>query len=779
LEDFASQDRFMTTLKSEIDAQNGATRLGLEAKFSSLSLEVERVRKLLEIRPTTSELQKVMLAVNDNEQKIQRIVGEFTGTMQSMVKDKVSLEMSSILDRLKANTTSNEKGIHALLHKVDGFSSEVSALKGGVEKTLEKINQRIADLRDINTQSTDELLQFRAEMEAANRRMQATVSEGQRSYKEVADTLTEHRHLMQDKFDSITTRIDRNAHSLAKIVAQAEETEHSLRDSIAESKGHLDSFRAMYQLDADDHKQTVQEITRRFNELDEKQNDIDVLMDNYTQSNVLNRLVEIEKRLGKGDETVVCLDGKILEVSKGLEEQAKNLSDLAATLGELPSRMDAEENRSRFFDRDVKEVKEFNKRLYTALTDLQSQLEDLSTVRDEISVVRDIATGQEQMVKAQQATVQHLLETGERRDRLMHEMDLAVKQNEDKATKKINDIYREMMTTVVEKQQETQEKMQSIQDNVEVMIQSVPSSHPHPHGALTRQDSMRSKGHGSVMSREETLSHIEDKASFVAELCVNYEETAIRKNNLPDLSDMLCESLAMSSLELAQAVASAADSDAIQTMLRSRGDEVEYQDVILAKRRLHTNDFLRSVIGHVEENKSKPGVIRSEAREKFLKQVQKAIEVALSKYDQVLLPGNTRFGRVKIPTCIACDRPLASKVRQDSPVLDDSLSMNRSIIKPGSPPTTAPSSLVLNPLSDNNRPLKMSMPVRLPAPRNEGPGGSFPSRSELSKSKSDSASGVEGESYVMRGGFKMPKTRLQSIPSDKDFHLQASRSGYL
>ena len=39
------------------------------------------------------------------------------------------------------------------------------------------------------------------------------------------------------------------------------------------------------------------------------------------------------------------------------------------------------------------------------------------------------------------------------------------------------------------------------------------------------------------------------------------------------------------------------------------------------------------------------------------------MDVALSKHDQVLLTGHSRVGRVQLPTCIACDRPLVDKVR--------------------------------------------------------------------------------------------------------------------
>ena len=48
-----------------------------------------------------------------------------------------------------------------------------------------------------------------------------------------------------------------------------------------------------------------------------------------------------------------------------------------------------------------------------------------------------------------------------------------------------------------------------------------------------------------------------------------------------------------------------------------------------------------------------------------MKKVERVMQLSLSKHDQVLLPTQTRAGKVKIPSCIACDRPLLQKVRGD------------------------------------------------------------------------------------------------------------------
>lgn len=372
------------------------------------------------------------------------------------------------------------------------------------------------------------------------------------------------------------------------------------------------------------------------------------------------------------------------------------------------------------------------------------------------------------MVRLQQSTVQHLLEKTEHRERAHNELDATIKGNDDKAMKKINDLHRDMMSTMLDKQRETFDKMQQMQENLEIIVNAGPRS-----PGLKRQNSMNS---GGSMSKEEAELLLGENAIFVAELCINYEETAVRKNAVPELSDMLVENLALRALEVAQSVTSAADCEAIKYLLRGRSDEIVYDDVIAETRKTLIQDFCRKVMEHLEEAKAKPGIIRSEARDRFLKLLTKALDVGLSKFDQVTIPGSTRLGRLKIPSCIACDRPLVSKVRQDSPILDDMISnMNRGT-SPNNNNNGQALSQTLPPASASsvsNNKSKASFPVRLPAPRTE------PMRLDsVPKSKAEAAAPSELDAYVMRGGFKMPKVKTQSAPS-KDMLMQASRSGNL
>ena len=69
----------------------------------------------------------------------------------------------------------------------------------------------------------------------------------------------------------------------------------------------------------------------------------------------------------------------------------------------------------------------------------------------------------------------------------------------------------------------------------------------------------------------------------------------------------------------------------------------------------------------IEESSTTRGLgLRWEARAIFLARVVDAINAALSKHDQILLPAATALGRVRplsanVTVCMACDRPMRRK----------------------------------------------------------------------------------------------------------------------
>jgi hypothetical protein len=150
----------------------------------------------------------------------------------------------------------------------------------------------------------------------------------------------------------------------------------------------------------------------------------------------------------------------------------------------------------------------------------------------------------------------------------------------------------------------------------------------------------------------------------VAEALVEFEEVCMRKTYVTEVPGDIRDQMTSLAQEMAEFIASKADQEAINKMLKASPGEIQYTDEEIEDRRVNLLfTWMRKVSNIVEKDRKKPNVIRGEAREKIFKKMSDAIDMAMSKHDQVLITGHSRLGRVQLPTCIACDRPLAAKKR--------------------------------------------------------------------------------------------------------------------
>jgi hypothetical protein len=175
--------------------------------------------------------------------------------------------------------------------------------------------------------------------------------------------------------------------------------------------------------------------------------------------------------------------------------------------------------------------------------------------------------------------------------------------------------------------------------------------------------------------------------------------------------------------------------------------------------------------------------------------IKKALEMFMSKHNQVLVVGNSRLGRVKIPSCIACDRPLIEKVRLDTVVSKDhhggsimrsaglgGSGMNNSLSHWGDSDEedggggghiTNNNSLILVNIHNNNQVVggnsiassrggtrgdsskgkrQLSSMIRLPSAGTDGG-----ARPRTGGRPAAGGNGALEDPYILRGGFKMPR----------------------
>ena len=402
MEDLAHEERLFDRMRSEIESHNGATRMAIDARVSSLSLELDRIHKLLQIRPTTSELQKVMLAVHENELKIQRVVQDMSTSVRSLVQDKVAEEMKSILENLKVTEAINEQGIKNVMRKVDGFANDVSNLKLGVENSLASVNVQVEKIRDMSIQTNEVISQFRAEVDSSNRRFQVAILENERHIKETSEELSESNLVTKEKFVNIAAKLEENEASMYQILRSAEERERGIKSMLDDLRQSLEEFKAVYHLDIDEIKSTASMLNDSLTSVRSRQEDSERYIRALKDVDVLNKVPLIEERLAGEEKKMVVVEKDLKSLIITSSKAGKSISELYEIIVNIPGKLDKEVLRVDEIERDLKDSKEFTKRLQTSLKETQTQLDELASVREELAVIKDVVTNQEQIGKSQQ-----------------------------------------------------------------------------------------------------------------------------------------------------------------------------------------------------------------------------------------------------------------------------------------------------------------------------------------------------------------------------------------
>jgi len=301
-----------------------------------------------------------------------------------------------------------------------------------------------------------------------------------------------------------------------------------------------------------------------------------------------------------------------------------------------------------------------------AFTKASTQIAELFTMRDDVQYVRELGIAQDQRVKSVQASLDMIMESADEHDRLIDELTENLKKSESKFEDKLIEIRDSMSETFANKNTELEAAIQNLVENLDI-IQQQAGDHNSLVGGSSTTDKKGSLDPGSILGGSSTTTVFTQPVSsshteLIGDLCINFEGISVRKTAVQEIPETICEQLAMISQTIASIVANQTDTEALFTLIRGIPSEDISSESLSEKSQRRLDNFIESVKLYVEQNSDHPGVVRTEAREKFFSQLYKALQTSLSKHDQVLVVGNSRFGRIKIPSCIACDRPLLNKV---------------------------------------------------------------------------------------------------------------------
>lgn len=504
------------------------------------------------------------------------------------------------------------------------------------------------------------------------------------------------------------------------------------------------------------------------------------------------------------DSTISSLTNKVSKVQKAMVQAEEKMESSAAMVDAALVRVDDLATTAKQLQEEQESANK--KQEATSL-----KLKELDTLKEDFAVLKAIVEDNVAKLKMAGSTNMSLLEvTGDHEARL-EQMTELLDQSDAIVEQKMLKMQAEITDVVAAKQSEVEALVANMQENIEIMSLGVDAGGstsskggagagvggrggggvgPSARKTLNGQpgaggpgggggivgagtgggggggDSGGGAGGGGDENGGKHAEVFKQSADFIADLCINFEEIAVRKSYVNDIPSAMCENIATTAQQMAQYIAHTTDCDAVQMALRNDPGAVEYDDTLVGDlRQKRMEEFIEGVFTTVHMNHSKPGAVRGDARKAFMQSLRKAMDLCMSKHDQVLVVSNSRFGRVKVPSCIACDRPLVDKVRQDrtkpadsgpqrdfpgfpqfgqQPSLDDSIGTNSLV---GGAVTGSPV-----PRLQSRSTAKGA--VKLPQPRQE-------------KVVRPTSSHGKDEAVSMRNGMKAPKPGNNAFTSAK------------
>lgn len=805
LAELAAEERLLQKLKENVDSHMNSTRVSLETKLSTTTLELERVHKLLQIRPTTSELQQVVLMVHDMSRRMQDGVRDVSASIRGLVQDKVAEEMQMIMAQLTSNQSLGEESIGIIAKKVDGYTEDISNIRKGMESACTVMDVKITASQREVVAATENVSKLRDQYESNALSVKQSMAQLSRAQETAAAVFAEYRNTVSESLMDVKGQMEDTVRNVGNMIDGSNTQMAAMQGIIEASKASIEDFRFTYEVDAKVQQSTNQTTNQSLAALEEKQSKFGEYLATLQDADVLKVLGIQTEQINRSKTMIDDIDATIGTISSKANKVAKAMASLEDEVRPFPGLVAEQAQRIDDLLSKNEKTNVMVASMQGVLDKTEKKLEELNALSVEMEAAKDATEELKNRLVQNQATVVTLLESSDDHERKLEQLQELMDGQEEGLQGKLQEMKGGLLSAITKKQSEVEAVVANLRENLDILANSMGGDlssdggtagaivggsiqggisggggggggygggagfgggHSRKGNASTKQAGVAGSSGGAGMratsagggmpslSQQEQNEVSLGNAEFIADLCMSFEEISVRKSYVGDIPPTMCEHIANTAQNLTGFIATCSDSEAIQKILRAGPKDLDYDDQLVPNlRQQKLDEFLNNVSSIILANNAQPGLIRTDARTLFLKQLNIALKMCMSKHDQVLVVSNTRFGGIKIPTCIACDRPLLDKVKRDNLVQPEDISQRRSFPGFGSHSQVEemPSALTMSGVSGTAPPRNKvrgkggSGAIRLPAPKSEA------------KIARPSSQGEAAQiNPAMRNGLRMP-----------------------
>ena len=256
------EEKLLAKMREDVSHHIGASTLSLESKISTMTLELDRLHKLLAIRPTVSELQQVILTIHDMNTKLQTGVAEVQKNVRMQVHAAVAEETANILSSVQSSMDLNSASIGLIAKKVDGYNGDITTIRKTTEQACEVQQNNIKQCQFDMQNSKELVLQLESQMESDAAKVEQALASLKFQDDMTLEKLEDINNTVAEKVGKVEAAMASNEALVKNQVAETSSIVLTMESVVNTTKKDIDDFRFTYEVDTKAQLEANAEIGR-------------------------------------------------------------------------------------------------------------------------------------------------------------------------------------------------------------------------------------------------------------------------------------------------------------------------------------------------------------------------------------------------------------------------------------------------------------------------------------------------------------------------------------
>ena len=625
----------------------------IESKFTEISNAMGEIQARVAICPSVAEISQIRDIITERAKKLKAQLSE----KQLATEKKYDVKLGSQLNRLQDWENKMDKLVRSRFSILDDHWETTNR---DLENFRIMLDQKIQDAQTHVAVQTGNVMARQGKIDERMDGLDATLRGHADRARELGDE-------------------DQELHSKCnKIRADLTEFQTDMQKTLEAHHRHLDSL----QTDTNQHKAEIHDHARLLQDLRNdsadhmrhmKKHDGDLKGKGVQIEDHENRIQkeeEISAKVNKdikgikrdADERQQYLMSKIDEVGARVATEKKRgdslqsqCDELRADLTPLEARVEQEAKRlvrnEAVVDNHGENLASINK----AVGFMKSKVQLFDAITGNIVDMQDKISSQDAALDTQKSKLQEIEAKTKDCEKSVKHQSRANEQIKAHMDEEFDEVKRDAAQSKLSIDQ-LEEELKMMQDAHEDFVSKVESRNQKPEvGEKT----------GANLSDEERQIIYDTNVQALAEIYARFEKMVVSKRKVTVMSEKLARQLGGMAMEVAEFINTNVNLRSIMTQVRLGPEDAPLTNEGISQfRENDLQTYLTDLKAQIEHNSRGSDDLKSCAQTEFLKQAKVALDMAISRFDQVVVPADSMISRQAIPMCVACDRPLPGKRRE-------------------------------------------------------------------------------------------------------------------